>query len=91
MVKDDPTNGDITLRDILDHIQGVQKSMRGMEKRLTERIDRNAKGIEGNTLAIQRLEAHMLRRFSSIDEDIIALGMDIVTIKNHVGIPVTLE
>jgi predicted nucleic acid-binding Zn-ribbon protein len=44
--------GDITLRDVIAHIQAVRSDMHAMEKRLTKKIDSNAKAISANAKAI---------------------------------------
>lgn len=79
---------EITLHDIVAHIQGVQKTMRGMEQRLSERIDVNQK-------AIHTLEENMNsrfdavdRRFDSLEEDLYATMTDTITIRKYVGMPV---
>lgn len=91
----DKYHSDITLRDIVAH-------MRGMEKRLSDRIDGNAKGIQSNAEAIRanasaikanasaihHLEGTMNRRFDSLEEDLYATMNDTITIRKHVGMSV---
>lgn len=72
MKEHDANNGGVTLKDIVFHIQGVQKSMRGTEKRLSDRIDGNSKGILSNAHAIGTLEYSMHHRFHSLEEDLYA-------------------
>jgi len=101
----DSDNGDITLKDIVFHIQGVQKTMRGMEKRLSERIYGNSKGIQSNANAIKAnaiaikanysaihsLKDSMNYRFDSLEEDLYATMTDSLTIRKYVGMPVPVD
>ena len=101
----DQNHGDLTLHDIVAHIPGVQKTMRGMEKRLSDRIDGNHKAIQSNASAIkentsaiqenasaiENLEGTMNRRFDALEEDLYATMSDIVTIRKHVGMSIATD
>lgn len=89
-----PTNDDngsaqeITLRDVIAHIQGVKDSlelrMDQMESRLSVKIDENTRGIAQNTVAIQNLSV----RVQALEEDIGSTMNDAIKIRRHVGMAV---
>jgi len=66
---------DITLRDVVVHMQN-------MEQRLSSKIDENTQRINENTHAIQNLEI----RIDVLKEDLTATIKDTIKIRKHVGI-----
>lgn len=89
---------DITLRDVVTHIQAVRNDMQNMEKRLSKKIDNNSSKIDGNTKNIlslkqdmQILETHLTQRIDALDEDLTATIKDTVKIRRHIGMPVLSE
>ena len=87
-----PTDGaDITLRDVIAHIQSVKSEfqaglkdlrseMKDMEKRLSTRID-------ANTVAIEVLTV----RVDALNEGLTATIKDTIKIRQHVGMAVVEE
>ena len=91
MPKDDQ---DITLRDVITHIQAVRNDMGGMEKRISKKIDANAEAIAENKKAIveNKEEIQKLgRSITSLGEDLTATIQDTVSIRRHVGMSVASE
>ena len=84
MPRNDSNSGkEITLRDVIFHIQGVQSTIRSMEKEIRS----NMKAIKANAIAIKHLEDSMNQRFDALEEDLIATTMDTMEIKKFVGMP----
>ena len=61
MKKKTTTTGRVTLRIVLDHVQGLGQRMQLMEKRLMGEIKSVRRDLEG-------LERRFLRQISSLDE-----------------------
>jgi len=71
----------ITLKDVMAHI-------RGMEERLTCRIDENTRGIAENTRGIAQNTAaiqNLTLRIDALEEDLTAVIEDAFKIRKHVG------
>ena len=99
MTKDaSQNNGNITLHDIVAHIQSVKSDMRGMEKRLSRRIDvleektdQRFASTERRLDTIDRKFEEIDERFNAVDEDLRAIGKDVRAIKLHTGMPVAAD
>lgn len=76
---------DITLQDVVHHIQGVkndlQEQMKGMEKRLRTDFKNELKKTESN----------LTNRIDALDEDLTATMQDTITIRRHIGMPIGSE
>ena len=97
MVTDDTLigNADITLKDVVVH-------MNNMEQRLSIKIEANTKNIASNTIVIRELDKKLSRRIDSLDkklseridaldEDLTATIKDTVLIRRHVGMSIPDE
>lgn len=71
---------DITLRDVITHIQAVRNEVRDMEKRLSKKIDANTNAI-----------VTLTQRIDALEEDLTATIQDTVKIRRHVGMRVASE
>lgn len=87
---------DITLRDVVVHMeymeQQLSSDMKGMEQRLSSRIEKNTVDIQANTVALHNLDQRLTGRIDSLEVSITALGEDLTAtmddafrIRKHVG------
>lgn len=78
-------NHELTLQDVIRHIQGVkndlQEQMKGMEKRLST----------GFTNELTKTEANLTQRMNALEEDLTATMQDTINIRQHVGMPVATD
>lgn len=97
MVRDDspppiPENDEeITLRDVLRHMQHGFTRLEGKVDANTKGIEANAKAIEKNRLAVDKLRNDLTARIDALEEDLTATIRDTVQIRRHVGMPVADE
>lgn len=94
MPKDNSTAGnpqDITLRDVIMHVQNMQQQLlsniEDVELRLSSAIAENTKGIAENTSAIRKLSI----RIDTLEEDLTATITDTMKIRRHMGMAVPDE
>jgi len=85
------TKKDITLRDVVRHIQGVKQ---GLQKEIRE-LRGEVKEVNGNLHGLERRVEEGFREAKehreAPQEDLVATMRDIVSIRRHVGLPVPSE
>jgi DNA-binding FrmR family transcriptional regulator len=71
---------DITLKTVLDHIQGIQRSHRRdiqeSEERMTRRLDRMEGRLERIERRIDRMEANLTCQIDAIDKRLDAIEIE---------------
>jgi hypothetical protein len=78
---------DITLYDVMAHLQGMKVDMRNMEARLSTKIDTQISASESRlSIKIDTMETHLTQRLDALEEDLVATMKDTRHIRQHVGI-----
>lgn len=87
---------DITLRDVVVHMQAMEQRLSSKIEINTKKIDENTEKIEENThsLAQNTSGLHqntvatrdLINRVDALEEDLVAVIKDTVRIRKHVGI-----
>lgn len=79
--------GDITLRDVITHMQGMELRINAR----MERLERRLESMEQRMTSVEANIRDLTDRMDALDEDLAATMKDIRIIRVHVGIPVSEE
>ncbi|HLD71256.1 MAG TPA: hypothetical protein VI873_01405 [Candidatus Peribacteraceae bacterium] len=90
--KDDGSTGnakDITLHDVVEHMQNMEQRLSGEMKDLSTKFDDVGRSLIGRmdrlTIRLSMVETNLLERMDALEEDLTATMKDTMKIRQHVG------
>lgn len=85
------TGDELTLRDVIMHMQHMEQRLSAKIEQNTRDITRNDQSICALSVRVDTMEIRLTQRIDALEEDLVATMKDSLHIRRHVGMTVPDE